>query len=168
MRPSVGDYGAYYQTYIDLVEGEDHLAALASEAERTQEILRGVPEERGGHRYAVGKWSLKEVLGHILDCERIFTMRALCIARGESQSLPGFEQDDYVAQGGFDGLAVTDLASQLGHQRTGTLDVFASLDAASLDRRGTANDQPLTPRAVAFILVGHERHHVDVLQRRYL
>jgi hypothetical protein len=111
MRPSPGDYSPYYESYIKLIEGDDILKILNEQNKKTQDILNSFSEHRGNYRYADGKWTVKEVVGHLLDTERVFAYRALCIARSEKKSLPGFDQDDYVKEGNFNRRELFDLNS---------------------------------------------------------
>jgi hypothetical protein len=168
IRPAPGEHIPYYTHYISLVPGEDVLAALAGQIGSTLEVLRGIPEERAGFRYAPGKWSIKEVVGHVLDSERIFVYRALRFARNDDTPLPGYEQDDYIRAASFDDCRLADLADELGHVRQSTLSFFRHLAPAAWQRAGTANDDPITVRALAWIIAGHELHHLQVLRDRYL
>ena len=113
MRPEPGDYAPYYERYIKLVEGDDILKILNEQSKKTQEVLNSFSEHKGNFRYAEGKWTVKEVVGHLLDTERVFAYRALCIARGEKKSLPGFEQDDYVKDGNFNRRELFELNYEL-------------------------------------------------------
>jgi uncharacterized damage-inducible protein DinB len=167
-RPRPEEYGSYYHSYVDLVTTDDFEAALEGEGQATQALLADLPEERGDYRYAEGKWSIKEVVGHLLDSERILAYRALSIARGETQSLPGYDHDSYVAEGNFDRRSLADLLAELRQLRQSTLTLFAGLAPETLDRSGEANDMPMTPRAIAFVLAGHEHHHRSVVEAKYL
>jgi len=167
-RPGADEYAPYYGTYIGKVPDGDLRAMLASQIAETLELIRSIAESRGGYRYAPDKWSIKEVLGHLADSERIFSYRALRIGRGDTTPLPGFEQDDYVKSGGFDARTLRDLADELAAVRQATLHLFAHLDPKALERRGTASGKPVSVRALAYIIAGHERHHVGILKSRYL
>ena len=151
------------------MEGErDILHTLEQQCGETLELLRGVGEKRAGHRYAPGKWSIKEVVGHLCDSERVFAYRAMRFARNDPTPLPGFEQDDYVRWGGFDERELRELCDELEHQRRSTIELFRGMDEAALARRGTASGAAITVRALPFIIAGHERHHGQVLRERYL
>lgn len=167
-RPRADEYATYYGNYISKVPEGDLLALLATQIGDTLKLFRGIPEARGTHRYAPDKWSIKEVVGHLCDTERIMSYRALRIARADATPLPGFEQNDYVPMGGFDGRTLADLAEEFAAVREATLHLFRHLDPAALMRRGTASGNPFTPRALAYVIAGHERHHVGILKAKYL
>ncbi|HJU64164.1 MAG TPA: DinB family protein [Gemmatimonadaceae bacterium] len=167
-RPEAADYAPYYGRYIEQVPDGDVLRLLEDQISSTLRLLRGIPEERGGHRYAPEKWSIKDVVGHLSDAERIFAYRSLRIARGDETPLPGFDQDPYVTNGNFDRRTLADLASELESVRAATLSLFRGLDAAAFARRGTASGVVFTVRALPYIIAGHERHHVTILRSRYL
>jgi uncharacterized damage-inducible protein DinB len=167
-RPGTDEYAPYYGTYIGKVPDGDLRSMLSAQLAETLALIRSIPEARGGHRYAPDKWSIKGVLGHLADSERIFSYRALRIARGDATPLPGFEQDDYVPAGGFDDRTLRDLAEELAAVRQATSHLFAHLDPAALERRGTASGKPISVRALAYIIAGHELHHVGILKTRYL
>jgi hypothetical protein len=167
-RPGATEYDPYYSRYIERVPEGDVLGTLGWQMGDTLAFIRGLPESAGDSRYAPGKWSVKEVIGHIADTERIMAYRALRIARGDTTPLAGFEQDDYVRAANFDRRPLAALASEFESVRNATLSFFRSLDEAALVRRGVANSVEVTPRALAYIIAGHERHHVDVLRTRYV
>jgi len=167
-RPAADEHAPYYGTYIVKVPDGDLCRILTDQLAETLALIRSIPEARGTHRYAPGKWSIKEVIGHVCDSERIFSYRALRIARGDATPLPGFEQDDYVPAGGFDRRTLADLSEELAAVRQATLHLLRHLDPAALARRGTASGNPITPRALAYVIAGHERHHVEVLKAKYL
>jgi hypothetical protein len=133
----------------------------------TLALLRGFAEERAGAGYEPGKWSVKEVVGHMIDGERVFAYRALCFARGDRTPLPGFEQDDYVAGGNFNARTLADLIDELEAVRRATLSLLRGLDADAWRRAGTASDNEVSVRALAHIIAGHELHHVRVLREKY-
>src|SRR4029077_5181557 len=120
------------------------------------------------HRYAPGKWSIKEVIGHVSDAERVFSHRALRFARGDRTRLPGFDEKAYTPAGRFDARPLPDLAAELDAVRHATIALFAGLDSEALARRGPANNKEVSVRALAYIIAGHERHHVGILRERYL
>jgi uncharacterized damage-inducible protein DinB len=166
-RPGADEHVAYYGKYIEKVPDGDLCRILTDQLAETRALIGSIPEARGTHRYAPGKWSIKEVLGHVCDSERIFTYRALRIARGDATPLPGFEQDDYVPTGKFDRRTLADLSEELAAVRQASLLLFSHLDAEALARRGTASGNPITPRALAYVIAGHERHHVEILKAKY-
>jgi hypothetical protein len=166
--PDPKEYDAFYTGYVQLITESNVLGVLQDQQFEVVELLRGLSEVQAGLRYAPDKWSIKEVIGHLLDTERVFAYRALSIARGETQSLPGFDQDAYVANGGFDGRTVTSLVGEYLHLRGSTIALFEGLEPEAWRRAGTANNVPVTVRALAFITAGHEAHHLAVLRERYL
>jgi DinB superfamily len=167
-RPAADEYASYYGNYITLVPEGDLRGLLAAQLADTLGLLRTIPEGRGAHRYAPDKWSIKEVIGHVSDTERIMSYRALRIARGDATPLPGFAQNDYVPPARFDARTLEDLGQELSAVRQATMHLFRHLDADALVRRGTASNGPFTPRALAYVIAGHERHHVAILKARYL
>jgi len=167
-RPQASEYAPYYERYISKVPDGDIVGTLGRQLEETLALIRGIPEARGDFRYAEGKWSIKELLGHVIDSERVFAYRALRFGRGDVTPLSGFEQDDFVRGADFKKRSLSDLAEEYEHVRRATLSLFGSLDASAWDRRGTANDNEVSVRGLAFIVAGHERHHVEILRTRYL
>ncbi|HMB68913.1 MAG TPA: DinB family protein [bacterium] len=167
-RPAADEYADYYGRYIDRVPERPVLETLERQIQDTMTLLRAVPEPRGNHRYAPEKWSLKEVLGHVTDVERIFSTRALHFAREEKQSLPGMDQDQYVTAAGFDRRSLAGILDELEAVRRASLALFAGFDEAAWLNRGVASGYKFTARTIPWILAGHELHHVAVLQERYL
>jgi len=167
-RPQTGEYGSYYQRYIDLATEDDIVAALDAQSRETATVLGGLSEEQASHRYEPGKWSVKQLVGHVIDGERIFAFRALAFARGETNPLPGFEQDPYVANAGSDDRSIADLAEELATVRKANVLMFRALSEEAWKRSGIASDNPISVRALAYILLGHERHHLRILRERYL
>ncbi len=166
-RPAAPEHAPYYAKYIALVPGGDVVGLLRAQAGETRALLAALDDARAVARYAPGKWSVKEVLGHVADSERVFAYRALRIARGDATPLPGFEQDDYVVSGGFDRRPLADLVEELAAVRAATLALLASFDSTAWLRMGTASGHPVSVRALACIIAGHERHHVGILRDRY-
>lgn len=167
MRPDQSEYAAYYSRYIELVPEDDVLGAMQRQSSDTQKLLASLTDEIGGHRYETGKWSVKELIGHLVETERIMGYRALSVARGETKSLPGFDENLYVVNGGFDQWRIGDLAEYYALTRRSNIVAFAHFSDDAWIRRGVANENPVTTRAVAFTIVGHERHHLNVLRERY-
>ena len=167
-QPTKEEYAPDYAGYVGQVGAENVLEALARNGVETAALARGWPAEKGDYRYAEGKWSVKELIGHIIDCERIFAYRILCVARGDTTPLPGFEQDPYVANGNFAARTVADLADEFETVRRATLSLLHSLDETAWTRRGVASENEITVRALAYIIAGHEIHHVKILRERYL
>lgn len=166
-RPSSGEYAPYYDRYISQVPAGDLVAFLEREGAAAVALLRTLTEEQGAYRYAPDKWSVKEMIGHVIDGERVFTYRALRAARGDRTPMPGFEQDDWVRGSNAAARSLADLAAEYAAVRASTLALFRGLDDASVMRRGVANGVEVTPRALAWIIAGHERHHRGILEERY-
>lgn len=167
-RPEATEFDPYYAGYVARVVGDDPVGALASQLDEMMPFLRGLEPGLAGHRYAVGKWAVSEVIGHLADSERIFGTRALRVARGDRTPQPGFDQDEYVAEGRFVARSPGDLAEELGALRRANLALFRSLDREGWRRSGVANGAPVSVRAIAFILAGHAAHHLEVLRDRYV
>ena len=173
VRPQPGEYAPYYDRYISLVHhnetpGNDILAALEDQRRQMVLLLCGRTEADGDLRYAPDKWSLKEVLGHINDTERIMSYRALRISRGDATPIEGYEQDDYVRNGPFTGLPLADLIEDYIAVRRATVSLFRNLDEPAWSRRGVAKKNEVTVRALAYIIAGHELHHRRILEEKYL
>jgi len=167
MRPSEKDYASYYKGYISQIKGDDILNILEKQLNTATKFLNSIPEGKGNYAYAEGKWSVKEVLGHVIDCERIFATRALCIARGEKQSLPGFEQDDYVQEAKFNKRTLKDFIDEFSLVRKSNLVLFKTFSDNELNKRGIASENEITVRAILFIISGHGMHHIEVLKEKY-
>jgi uncharacterized damage-inducible protein DinB len=167
MRPAPTDYAPAHAEYVALVPEEEIVSAMEQQSSETQKLLSSLDESKAAFRYADDKWSVKEVLGHVIDSERIFAYRILAIARGETASLPGYEENDYVRAAHFDSWRLTDLAEHYALTRRSNIVLLSNLPEEAWDRRGTANGNAVTARALAWIIVGHERHHVSVLRERY-
>lgn len=166
-RPEPGECNPYYERYISLVEGSDILATLDAQRREMMLLLCGRDEGDGDFRYAPGKWSAKEVLGHVCDTERIFAYRALRISRGDQTPIEGFEQDDYVRNGPFARASLEELVEDYIAVRRATLTLLRNLDEAAWMRRGVANKNEVTVRALAYTIAGHELHHRRILEEKY-
>lgn len=167
-RPAPSEFAPHFARYIERVPEGDLLEILGRQVDETAGLMRGLSERDAAFRYAPGKWSIKQVIGHVADTERIMVYRALCFARGERAALPGFEEDDYVKHAKFDARPLADLVGELRAARGATIPFFAGLDAEELARTGTANNRPYSVRSLAYIVAGHERHHAAILAERYL
>jgi DinB family protein len=167
-RPQPGEYDPYYERYIALVPPGDIVAVLERQVPETSSLLISRGAQRADFRYAPDKWSVKEVVGHLCDTERILSYRALRIARGDQTPIEGFEQDDYVPNGKFGQRSLADLLAEFADIRKATLDLFRHLDAQAAARRGVANKKEITARALAYIIAGHELHHRRILEEKYL
>lgn len=166
-RPQAGEYAPYYERYISLIEENDILATLDRQRRETVLLLSGLSEEQGDFRYAPEKWSAKQVLGHVCDTERVFAYRALRIARGDATPMEGFEQDDYVKNGPFARHAIAEVIEDYIAVRRATISLLRSLEEAAWSRRGVANKNEVTVRAIAYTIAGHEVHHRRILQEKY-
>jgi hypothetical protein len=166
-RPEAGEYAPYYDRYVSLVAANDILGTLEKQLGETASLLSTRKEVDGDLRHAPGKWSVKEVLGHVIDTERIFTYRALRIARNDQTPIEGFEQDDYVKYGPFGQCSLAALVEEFKSVRNATLSLFRGLDEAAWVRRGVANKNEVSVRAIAYIIAGHELHHKKILQEKY-
>jgi hypothetical protein len=167
-RPERGEAADDYFTYIDRVGSEDPVGALERQLEDAMATLGGISEEASLHRYAPGKWSLRQVLSHVNDTERVFAYRALWFARGFDSPLPGFEQDVAVAKAGADQVAWEAHVRELREVRQSSISLFRNLPPEAWGRRGVASGSPVTVRALAYIVVGHADHHIAVVRERYL
>ena len=167
-KPAKSEFLPYYERYIALVPDGDVISTLASQLTETQSLLRVLPASVATYRYAPDKWSVNEVVGHMIDSERIFTGRALRFARNDATPLPGFEQDDYVRNATFDAYPLSELASELETVRQSTIFLFRHMDEEAWTRRGLANNAEVSVRALAYIIAGHELHHREILSARYL
>ena len=166
-RPQPSEYAPYYDRYIARVSGEDILNTLDQQRRETMLLLSGRDDEDGNFRYAPGKWSAKEVIGHVCDTERVFAYRALRISRADATPLEGFEQDDYVRNGPCAERPFCDLVEDFIAVRRATLSLLRNLDEAAWTRRGLANKHEVTVRALAYVIAGHELHHRGILEEKY-
>jgi hypothetical protein len=167
-RPRSNEYPPYYNRYINLIEDDDILSVLEIQKQEMSDLLNGLGEEAAAFRYAVDKWSVKEVIGHIIDVERIFTHRALRFARNDTTPLPEFDQDMYIDQANFDSRSLIDIAEEYRTVRESTLYMFYSFNIEYFARQGTASGFKFTVRAIPYIIAGHEAHHHRVLKEQYL
>ena len=167
-RPVDSEYAPYYQSYIARVSENDVVPVLRSQLDELDELLSKVKPDGETYAYAEGKWSIRELVGHLIDAERVFGYRAFCIARGERQNLPGFDQNDYLLTAPYRQTDLEDLLSELRLVRLANIAMLRSLDEAAWARLGTANDNEVSVRALVFIMAGHVRHHMEVLRERYL
>lgn len=166
-RPQPGEYADYHARYVALVPDGDILAILDAQAREFGALVRSLSPEQGLRRYAEGKWSVREVVGHVIDTERVFAYRGLCFARGDSTPLPGFEQDDYVQYGSFNERSNENLATEFESLRRANLCLFQTWSEAVQLRRGTASGYTVSARAIPFLLAGHAQHHINVLHDLY-
>ena len=165
-RPDPSEYAAYYEKYVALVPEEDILGAMHSELARTVDFLTGVSDREASICHPPYTWTAKQVVGHLTDAERIFGYRALRIARGDATPLPGFDENAYVQTAQFDQHPLTDLVAEFQTVRQSQLSLFQNLPAHAWNRRGIANGDGVSVRGLAYIIVGHERHHSAILRQR--
>jgi hypothetical protein len=167
-RPEKNEYAEYYETYVSLVDETDIIAALAEQVDELNGLFSTIDDEKGSYAYAEGKWSIKELLGHLIDGERIFAYRAFRFARADKTPLPGFDQNPYIANANYNAAKITDLATEFTLLRRSNALFFGNLPVEAWDRTGIASENEISVRALAFILVGHVRHHLRILNDRYL
>lgn len=167
-KPQPNEHGAYYSRYIDRVPDDGRVIQhMQDDVEQVMRLVRSLPDAKLGTPHAPGEWTVKDILVHMADAERIFAYRALRIARGDATPLPGFEQDDYVPNASANERAIDDILAEYAAVRAATVAFFISLDEAALVRLGTASDNPLTARAAAYIIAGHELHHLKSIKENY-
>jgi hypothetical protein len=167
-RPAADEYAPYYASYVDKVPDGDIISRLAAQRDEVEKLLEAIPPEKETYRYAEGKWSVREVVGHIIDAERVFAYRTLVFARGDRTPQPGFEQDDYVAASGYHAQPIADLVSEFIVHRNSYLWLVRAFGEDIWMRGGTANGVEFTVRSIPWIIAGHAAHHLDVLKERYL
>ena len=167
-RPEPGEYSQFYAGYIARVPDGDIVAILRGQLRATQSLLAPLTASQADFAYASGKWTIREVVGHIADTERIMACRALRIARGDRTPLPGFDENEYVPQGRFDERSLPGLLTELEAVRASTVALFAGVPADAWERHGTASDAAISVRALACIIAGHELHHRALIETRYL
>lgn len=166
--PQEGEYGQFYEGYISWVKGKDIQKLLLSQIEEIRGIYEKMGEEKSNHAYAVGKWTAKELLGHITDTDRLMSFRALCFARGEKAALPGFDQDEYVKTANFNSISLTRLLEDFEMSRYAITSLLNSLPVESLKNTGIANETVVSVRALFNIIPGHTQHHLNILREKYL
>ena len=166
-RPNPDEHIAYYGRYVSLVPDGDLVTQLESDMGDTAALLRRTPPEREDFAYAPGKWTVKEVIGHLADVERVMGFRALWFARSDAQPLPGFDENAWVPSGKFANRTLAELTDELEAVRASTIAMVRGLAPDALARRGTANGAEISVRALLYIIAGHERHHVGLLKERY-
>jgi uncharacterized damage-inducible protein DinB len=167
-KPQLETLPSFYTRYVDNVKDLDMLDALSSASTKVLKVVRSIPESKGEFRYEPGKWSIKEVLNHMMDVERIMAYRALRFARNDKTDLPGFEENDYAPEENAHSRTIAQLADQMARLRLTTIDMFASFTNEMLKREGTANKNKLSVINLGYIIPGHELHHLRVLEERYL
>jgi len=166
-RPAETEYAPFYAGYVGLVPETDVIAVLEEQKDVFRRLAAGVPREREHHRYAEGKWSIRELAGHLVDGERVFGYRAFAFSRGERAPLPSFDENEYVAASGYDATPLAELVGELITVRDANLAMLRRLADGDWVRVGTASGKPISVRALAWIMAGHPRHHLNVLRERY-
>lgn len=167
-KPSPDTYFTYFKRYIDLVPEEDLMTGFYNQTASIEPFLNNITEDQSNYAYAEDKWTIKELLQHVIDTERIFNYRALCFARGEQQNLPGFEENDYAANAHTDQRKWDSLVEEFIALRKATIMMYESFDAAALEKSGRANNHPATALSIGFTTIGHYYHHKKILEERYL
>jgi uncharacterized damage-inducible protein DinB len=168
MNIDPSEYGDFYERYVKLSNNVPLIDQLLSNTEEMKNLFLGLSDKDALYRYVDGKWTLKQVFGHIMDTERIFNYRALCVARGEPKPLPGFDQDLYMKQTKFNDQSLDQLQDQYEATRQSTIALFSSFSDEELLRRGTISDYLFTVRATGYVIAGHELHHLNIINERYL
>ena len=167
-RPETNEYAPYYDKYISLVTDDEIVPVLAAQTTELQDIFTGIPEEKGTFAYGEGKWTIKEVLSHLIDGERMFAYRALRISRGDETPIEGFEQDGYIENSHANSRNFAELLEEFNLLRRANLLLFNNLDDNGWTCVGTASENKVSVRALAYIMAGHVRHHIHILNERYL
>ncbi len=168
LRPQPSEYDPYYNTYISLVEGDNAVPVLDAQPAELRTLFATVPEEKGTFAYATGKWTIKELLSHLIDGERMFAYRMLRISRGDTTPIEGFEQDGYIENSNANNRCFAELLDEFDLQRRSNMLFINNLSDEAASRVGTANQKQITTRAIAYIMAGHVRHHLGILKERYL
>jgi hypothetical protein len=166
-HPLDTEYSPYFQPYVAHVPEDEILPAMRSQIDALDVLLDRVAPERETYTYGEGKWTIRQIIGHLIDGERVFGYRLLCIARGETQNLPGFDQDEYMANAPYEHVELEDLLSEFRLVRLSNIAMLRTLDETAWTRMGMANGAPVSVRALSYIMVGHLRHHMGVLRERY-
>jgi uncharacterized damage-inducible protein DinB len=166
--PAPSEYGEFFSNYIEAAATEDLLSALAASEEYIVNFMLSLKEQQLLHRYQPGKWSIKELLVHMIDAERIFAYRALRFARKDRTELPGFEENDYVGPSKADARAITSILAEYAAVRQATIELFKSFDEEMLGETGIASGNQISVRALGYSILGHEIHHLNIIRHRYL
>jgi hypothetical protein len=167
-RPVPSDYPVFYETYIKLVSEEDLVRTMRYSLTEIVDFLDRIPQDKAEYRYADGKWSVKELLQHIIDTERIFSYRGLCIARGEQQSLPGFDENAYARHADISGKTLKELKEELLIVRESVFMMYRGFTPEMLNITGISNNKQVTVNAIGYMIIGHVRHHFNIIRERYL
>lgn len=168
IRPLPTEYPAYFKHYIDLVKNDDVIQELKSQIAEMRQFLAGIPTEKENFVYAPGKWTIKELIGHIIDTERIMAYRALCFARKDKTNLPGFDQNAFVENANFNARTLKDLAYEFTLVRESNLLLFKHFTEEAIGQIGNSNGKELSVRAIIFMIAGHTIHHINIIKTNYL
>ncbi len=166
-RPNPDEYSDYYHNYIALINKPNVIEALIQQGQQLYALIQQLTEEEANHRYADNKWSVKEIIGHLVDTERIMAYRALCISRGEQVPLRGYDHNSYVEKADFGNRSLQSLSTEYDALRNANISMFSSFSKEQIQRTGIANNQKVSVRALAYIIAGHEKHHVNILEEKY-
>lgn len=166
-RPQPNEYNPFYKDYIDLVDTENVVQMLIQQGQKAYTVIQQLTPEEAAYRYADGKWCVQEIIGHLVDTERIMAYRALCISRGEDTPLPGYDHEAYVEQADFESRSLQSLSTEYDALRNANISMFNSFGKKQIKRTGTANNATLSVRALAYIIAGHEKHHLNILEEKY-
>lgn len=167
-KPQAGEYAHFYETYVSLVNTDNIIGLLSQLQEDTFNFFTSLPADKADYAYAEGKWTIKQLLGHLIDAERVFAFRLLCFSRGDKNNLPGFDENSYVDNGGFEKRTITDLAEEFKTARRSNVLMLQGVSNEQSMLTGIANNYPISVRALAYIMAGHELHHLRVIKDRYL
>ncbi|HEX2786968.1 MAG TPA: DinB family protein [Ignavibacteria bacterium] len=168
MRPTENEYASFYKPYIDEVPDGDIIVILTEQGKEARKFYQSIPEAIGAHAYQPGKWTIKEVLGHMCDAERVMAYRAMSIARNEKTPLPGFDENEYMNHSNFNRRTIQDISDEMLYIRASNIALFGTFDEEILNRTGNANGNNVSVRGLLYIISGHELHHIKVLRERYL
>lgn len=166
--PDKTEYAEYYAHYVSLVQTTDVVSKLQNQLDDLTAIFAEVTDEQGLYAYETGKWTIKELLGHLIDGERVFAYRAFRFSRADETPLPGFDQNPYIENANYNSIKIADLLAEFSLLRQSNILFFKNLSDEMWDRTGVASDNPITVRALTFIIVGHVEHHVKILKEKYL
>lgn len=166
-HPQPDEYDDFYSGYINLIDTSNVIETLIQQGQEIFSLIEILSEDEAAYRYTEGKWSVQEVLGHLIDTERIMAYRALCISRGEEKSLPGYDQDEYVKQAEFGNRSLQSMSAEYDALRNANISMFSSFNQEQINRKGTANQVKVSVRALAYIIAGHEKHHLNILEEKY-
>jgi hypothetical protein len=166
-RPDKSEYAPYYERYVSIVENDDIIDTLGSQPTRLQDLFTAMPDDRGEYRYADGKWSIKEVLSHLIDGERMFSYRLFRISRGDETPIEGFEQDDYIESAHANERSFGELLEEFNLLRRANMLLVNRLTDDAWSRRGTASNVAVSARALVYMMAGHVEHHLTILKERY-